>query len=73
MAVTHTFLTKDNKQKTKTLTGMKAIREKCLQCSNWEYKEVELCPATDCALFPFRFGKSPELQSGIDPETFIKR
>lgn len=37
---------------------LKAIREKCLDC-NYSANEVKLCPATDCALWPFRFGKNP--------------
>jgi hypothetical protein len=58
MAVQHTFIYKDGHKK-KKLTGMIAIREKCLECSNWSATEVRNCPAKDCALFPFRFGKYP--------------
>jgi hypothetical protein len=42
---------------------LKAIRSKCLDCSNHQPKEVELCPVTDCALFPFRFGRRPATQA----------
>jgi hypothetical protein len=42
------------------LTPMKAIREACLQCSNWQYIEVTKCPAEDCALWLYRFGKKPD-------------
>lgn len=59
MAVKHTFIFKDT-TKTKNLTGMSAIREKCMECSNWAYTEVTECPCTDCALYPFRFGKYPK-------------
>jgi len=38
---------------------VKAIRQKCLDCSGWSYTEVELCPLTECSLYPFRFGKNP--------------
>lgn len=38
---------------------IKAIRAKCLDCCCWSYKEVDLCPATQCPLHPFRFGKNP--------------
>lgn len=38
---------------------LKAIREKCLDCSNGSYKEVELCPVTRCPIYTFRFGKNP--------------
>ena len=59
MAVKHTFLTRGGGLKTKKLTGMSAIREKCLECSGWINNEVKFCTSKDCALFPFRFGRSP--------------
>jgi len=37
---------------------VKAIRAKCLDC-NYTSQEVDLCPCTDCALWPFRHGKNP--------------
>jgi hypothetical protein len=59
MAYEHTFINKGGQMKTKVLTGMSAIREKCLECSNWFAPEVKQCPATDCALWPFRMGRYP--------------
>ncbi|MHC4216325.1 MAG: hypothetical protein ACYSWP_23485 [Planctomycetota bacterium] len=59
MAFEHTFIHK-NGMKTKKLTGMSAIREKCLECSAWIQKEVRECSCTDCALYPFRFGRYPK-------------
>lgn len=41
-------------------TPMQAIRAKCLDCSNGQYKEVRLCTCTNCDLHPFRMGKRPE-------------
>jgi hypothetical protein len=41
----------------KSLTRAKAIRAKCLDCCVFQRKEVRLCPATDCVLWPYRFGK----------------
>jgi hypothetical protein len=38
---------------------LKAIRRKCLDCSCYQPKEVELCPCTRCELHPYRFGKDP--------------
>lgn len=38
---------------------IKAIRAKCLECSNDSANEVKLCPVEQCALYPFRFGKNP--------------
>lgn len=42
------------------MTPMKAIRLKCLDCCCGSYKEVKLCPAEDCTLHPYRFGKRPK-------------
>ena len=39
------------------LNRRKAIRERCLNCSGWSYKEVASCEFVDCQLFPFRSGK----------------
>ena len=58
MSVKHTFLYKGG-TKTKELSPIKAIRERCMECSNWSPVEVSECPAKDCALYPFRFGKDP--------------
>lgn len=38
---------------------IKAIREKCLDCSCWSSNEVKLCAHEKCVLYPFRFGKNP--------------
>ena len=43
------------------MTPMKAIRSKCLDC-NYTANEVRLCPCTDCALWPFRLGKNPNIK-----------
>lgn len=45
------------------LTPMKRIRLKCLDCSAGSAKEVRLCHATDCVLWPVRFGKRPKVDS----------
>ena len=44
------------------MTPMKAIRAKCLDCCCGQYKEVELCPCSDCPLYPYRFGKNPNIK-----------
>ena len=41
------------------LTPMKAIRKKCLECSNGSYQEVTLCPIKTCALYAYRSGHRP--------------
>ena len=38
---------------------LKAIRAKCLECSNDSSNEVKTCTVENCYLYPFRFGKNP--------------
>jgi hypothetical protein len=38
---------------------LKAIREKCVDCSCGNAAEVRKCVAVDCALWPFRMGTNP--------------
>lgn len=64
MAIKHTFIFKDG-TKTKTLTAIKAIRQKCGECSNWSDTEIRECPCIDCALYPFRFGKDPSREKRV--------
>ena len=44
---------------TATRTPLKAIRAKCLECSNGQAIEVTRCPIESCALFEYRFGRWP--------------
>lgn len=61
----------------KALTPVKAIRAKCLDCSNGQYVEVRLCPLTACPLYPYRLGHRPKtmpvsehnLDEAGDPDT----
>lgn len=46
---------------TKTLTPLKAIKQKCLECSCWQINEVRFCPVETCALWPYRSGHTPEV------------
>lgn len=39
---------------------LRAIRLKCLDCSGWQWSEVEKCEHTACILWPLRFGKKPK-------------
>ena len=41
-------------------TPVKAIRKKCLDCCYGQVKEVRLCQAVECALWPYRFGRRPD-------------
>lgn len=45
-----------NDQKTSPL---KAVRQKCLECSCGNQAEVRQCVIERCPLYPFRFGKNP--------------
>jgi len=49
-----------NGSKEVNLNRRKAIRERCLNCSAWSYKEVDNCEFTDCSLHPFRSGKGKQ-------------
>jgi hypothetical protein len=40
-------------------TPLHAIRLKCLDCCCGQVKEVDLCPAASCDLWPWRFGCGP--------------
>ena len=41
-------------------TPIKTIRKKCLDCCSGKVKEVRLCQAVECALYPYRFGRRPD-------------
>jgi hypothetical protein len=41
-------------------TPIKAMRKKCLDCTCGQVKEVRLCQAVECALWPYRFGRRPD-------------
>jgi hypothetical protein len=41
------------------MSPLKAIREKCRDCSCYQLSEIRLCAAINCALWPFRAGRHP--------------
>ena len=41
----------------KTISPLKAIKEKCLDCCCGDAYEVKKCTAEKCPLFVYRFGK----------------
>jgi len=54
---------------TPKISPMRAIRAKCLECSNGSVREVRLCPITDCNLYPFRMGRNPYIKKReLSPE-----
>ena len=38
---------------------LKAIREKCLDCTVYQEKEIRLCQIKDCSLWPYRMRNDP--------------
>jgi hypothetical protein len=60
------MMSKENGIK-KKLTPLRAIRLKCLDCSCYQRKEIELCQIKDCPLYQYRFGKNPN-RAGIGPK-----
>ncbi len=40
----------------KEITPMKAIRQKCLDCSCGQLSEIKECPIKKCPLYSFRMG-----------------
>lgn len=44
----------------RVLTPIKAIRAKCMDCSNNQFKEIRFCPIDDCPLYPYRMGRRPK-------------
>lgn len=59
MAVLHTYKKKSGTE-TRKLSPVRAIRNKCLDCTCWQPKEIEHCTIADCACYPFRMGKNPK-------------
>lgn len=51
-------MTKDGIRE-KTLTPMRAMRAKCMECSNFKWSEVRDCEMKDCPLWVYRLGKNP--------------
>ena len=42
------------------LTPIKAIREKCKDCTGNQLHEIRECGITACALWPYRMGRRPK-------------
>lgn len=47
------------KNKMRTKTPIKSIREHCIECSSGSKSEVFKCSLVDCPLYPYRLGKNP--------------
>ena len=48
-----------NEMSTTKAELLKTLRRKCMDCTYDQAKEIELCPARNCPLWPYRFGKDP--------------
>ncbi len=46
----------------KKLSPIKAIRAKCMDCSNNQPIEIKECPIQDCPLYYYRMGTDPSLR-----------
>lgn len=44
-------------------TPIKTIRQKCLECTGGQYKQVRYCTVLNCPLYPYRMGKRPDLST----------
>ena len=52
-------------------TPIKAIRAKCIDCTNGQNVEIRECPITECPLWEYRMGHRPKMDSveaNIDPD-----
>lgn len=56
----------------KKLTPIKAIRAKCLDCSNGQQKEVRECSIKKCPLYPYRMGHRPKGEENIEEEVQVE-
>jgi len=52
-------------EQVKKLTPLKAIRARCLFCSNNQFLEIKNCLIPDCPFYPFRFGKGSRRKGSI--------
>lgn len=50
------------------LRPLKAIRMKCIECCNGQFKEVRLCHLIDCPLHEYRNGHRPKDEGNIIEE-----
>ncbi len=44
------------------ITAIKAIRLKCIDCTNNQLVEIKNCLILTCPLYPFRMGKNPNIK-----------
>ena len=44
-------------------TPVKAIRKKCIDCCNEQYKEIRNCTVINCALYAYRMDHRPDTET----------
>jgi hypothetical protein len=71
--IRHTIRSKDGGTKEISLTPLKAIRNKCLECVYWSASEVKRCTSKLCSLHPYRFGKVPGHKGKGNVNNFIEK
>ena len=52
---------------------LRAIRQKCLECSYWVAKDVRECIIPNCALYPYRMGHKPRTKKNPDTDNTISK
>ena len=52
-------------------TPIKAIRNRCIDCSAGSLVEVRLCPVTTCPIWPYRMGRRPTMSSNLSQVTLL--
>ena len=57
----------------KKLTPLKAIRQKCLDCTCNQPLEVRLCVIENCPLYPYRMGKRPKSDCNTNAESYNEK
>jgi len=50
---------RDHHPDKQTTSPLKAIRQKCIECSAGSYAEIEKCAVPECALYLLRSGHRP--------------
>ena len=61
--------TKPSQEDDRSPSPLQAIRIECLDCCNGSAKEVRLCPAYACPLWPWRMGKATGQRRPAGEET----
>jgi hypothetical protein len=69
MSIKHRILAnKENDILEVSLTPLKAIRWKCLECHNFNPLSVRVCNLKTCALFKYRFGRNPAVKNKLNAD-----